>query len=89
MTAKQKGKFGDVLCDIGKYMLTVVPFTYFMGESKGAIYIAITMVVMGMLIVASGLYFTKKSESASVSETGKKRKIRILRNAVFVVEEQS
>lgn len=89
MTAKQKGKFGDVLCDIGKYMLTVVPFTYFMGESKGAIYIAITMVVMGMLIVVSGLYFTKKSESASVSGTGKKRKIRILRNAVFVVEEQS
>ena len=88
MTAKQKGKFGDVLCDIGKYMLTVVPFTYLMGDSTGTLYIAITMVVMGMLIIASGLYFTKKSESVSSNANSKKRKIRVLKNAVFIVEEE-
>ncbi len=89
MTAKQKGKFGDLLCDIGKYMLTVVPFTYLMGENLDTLLIAITMVVMGMLIVASGLYFTKKSESTSISGNSKKRKIRMLRNSVFIVEEET
>ncbi|MBQ7571659.1 MAG: hypothetical protein IJT19_05400 [Bacteroidaceae bacterium] len=88
MTVKQKEKFGDLLCDIGKYMLTVVPFTYFLGDSSGTLLIAITMVVMGMLIVASGLYFTKKSESASIRGNSRKRKIRVLKNSVFVVEEE-
>ncbi len=88
MTAKQKGKLGDLLCDIGKYMLTVVPFTYLMGESTDTLFIAVTMVVMGMLIVVSGLYFTKRSESVSVKGNTEKRKIRVLKNTVFIVEEE-
>ena len=65
-------KLGDVFCDIGKYMLTVVPFTYLMSEKPGELYIAITTTISGVLFILYGLYFISHSDSVSVS--GKKKK---------------
>ena len=88
MDYAQKKKAGDVLCDIGKYMLTVVPFSYFVADKPDAMYVIIGTAFFGFLFVLFGLYLSKEKKDKRVSGTSEKRKIRVLRNSVFVVEEQ-
>jgi hypothetical protein len=84
-----KKKIGDVLCDIGKYMLTVIPFTYMMSDKPAISYVVIMMAFWGLLFILFGLFFIKKSESKDIRGNSRKKKIRILKNAVFVVEEET
>ena len=81
-------KIGDVLCDIGKYMLTVIPFTYLMSDKPGGFYVTIATAVFGVLLVILGLYFIRHSSPFAVKGNSSKRRIRILKNSVFVVEEE-
>lgn len=83
-----KKKIGDLLCDIGKYMLTVVPFSFMLSDKPGLLYVTIITTFSGIVLILFGLYFIKHSESVSASGNAQKRKIRILKNSVFVVEEE-
>ena len=87
MTESQKKKAGDVLCDIGKYMLTVVPFSYFLSDKPAAVWIVIGTAFFGVLFILFGLYFVKHAESKSVLGKGKKKKFKLMKNAVYSVEE--
>jgi len=88
MTESQKKKLGDLLCDIGKYLITVVPLSYFLSDKVDVIYVVIGTAFFGLLLILFGLYFIKSSENMTVSKTKQKRKIKVLRNTVFVVEEE-
>ena len=88
MTESQKKKLGDLLCDIGKYLITVVPLSYFLSDKDDVIYVVIGTAFFGLLLILFGLYFIKSSENMTVSKTKQKRKIKVLRNTVFVVEEE-
>ena len=88
MEPSQRKKLGDVLCDLGKYMLTVVPFSYFISDKPDTLYIVISIVVFGLLLILFGLYFIKQPEEKTTG-TSKKRNIKLLKNTVFVVEEKS
>ncbi len=84
-----KRKLGDVLCDIGKYMLTVIPFTYFMSDKDGILSIIMVLVFVGILFLLFGFYFVSHSSSYEmISGKSHKRKIKVLKNSVFVVEEE-
>ena len=80
---------GDVLCDIGKYMLTVIPFTYVMADRPSIPYVIATTAFFGLLFIIFGLYFVKVSETNAFGQKAKKKKYRLLKNAVFTVEEDS
>lgn len=84
----RRRKLGDLLCDIGKYLLTVLPLTYFMSELEGFIYVLCVTALVGVGFIIYGLYFIGMSSGNAASGTARKRKIRVLRNAVFVVEEE-
>lgn len=88
MNEKQRQKIGDVLCDIGKYMITVVPFSYFVSDNPNAIYILIGTAFFGFLFVLFGLYFIKNRTPKVTNVNSEKKKIKILKNTVFVVEEE-
>jgi hypothetical protein len=88
MDENQRKKTGDVLCDIGKYMLTVIPFSYIISDKPGMYFVIIGTAFFGMLFILFGLYFTKSPESSSAVKKGR-RKIRILKNTVFIVEEDN
>ena len=47
----QKKKVSDVLCDMGKYMVTVVPFSYFLSDKPDMLYVVIGMSVFGILVI--------------------------------------
>ena len=83
-----KKKLGDLLCDIGKYMLTVIPFTYIMADKPAVLYVVISTAVSGVSLILSGLYFISHSGKKVSAGTSKKRRIRVLKNSVFVVEEE-
>ena len=83
-----KRKVGDVFCDMGKYMLTVIPFTYFMSDKDGILSIIMVLVFVGILFLLFGLYFVSHSSSETMSGYSCKRKIKVLKNSVFVVEEE-
>ena len=87
MDETQKKKVGDLLCDIGKYMVTVVPFGYFFSNKPDAGYIIVAIAIFGLLFMLFGLYFLKQPHN-TVARSAKKKKIRILKNATFVVEEE-
>jgi hypothetical protein len=89
MDERQKNKAGDVLCDVGKYMLTAVPLSYFLSDKPGSAYVIFGTAVFGFLFILFGLYFVKSAELTKQQSKGKKRKIRILKNSVFVVEEET
>ena len=89
MTESQKKKAGDVLCDIGKYMLTVVPFSYFLSDKPSAVWIVIGTAFFGVLFILFGLYFVKYAESETEFGKGKKKKFRLMKNTVYSVEEIS
>ena len=75
MTESQKKKAGDVLCDIGKYMLTVVPFSYFLSDKPSAVWIVIGTAFFGVLFILFGLYTVLKRfllEGIGIMRTGDK-----------------
>ena len=80
-------KLGDVMCDIGKYLLTVIPFTYFMSDMPNVIYVLLATAVAGVMFIIFGVYLTSFASKMTIGNS-KKRKVKILRNAVFVIEEQ-
>ncbi|MBR1519758.1 MAG: hypothetical protein IJ635_00795 [Bacteroidaceae bacterium] len=88
MDEAQRKKIGDILCDIEKYMVTVVPFGYFFSDKPYALYVIVGTAFFGFLFILFGLYYTKKPDDKSISTASGKRKIKILKNATFVVEEQ-
>lgn len=88
MDDAQRKKAGDVLCDIGKYMVTVIPFSYFISDKPGTLYIIIGMTVFGLLFILYGLYLTKQIDNKKISGNKEKKTIRVMKNAVFVVEEE-
>ena len=85
----KKKKIGEILCDVGKYMLTVIPFTYFMADKPGTLYVLIATAFAGFFLIVFGIYFVSHSASKEVSGNSHKKKIKILRNSVFVVEEEN
>lgn len=89
MTQIQKKKLADVLCDFGKYIATAVPLGYFIADKPGVGYLVIATTISGVLFITYGLILTKYAEEYSV-KNGKshKRKVKILKNAVFQIEEQ-
>ena len=88
MDSQQKKKVGDVLCDIVKYMLTVVPFSFVVSDKPDTLYVIIGTAFFGFLFVLFGLYFVKQGNNATVINKGSKKRIKILKNTVFVVEEE-
>ena len=88
MTQDQKKKLTDVLCDLGKYIATAVPLAYFVSDKPGVGYVVIATTIAGIVLVTFGLYFTKSAESDGHHSNVRKRKVRILKNAVFQIEEQ-
>ena len=89
MTQNQKKKLADVLCDFGKYIATAVPLGYFVADKPGVGYLVIATTVFGVLYITYGLILTKYAED-DFTKNGKphKRKVKILKNAVFLIEEQ-
>ena len=85
----KKKKIGEILCDVGKYMLTVIPFTYFMADKPGTVYVLIATAIAGFFLIIFGIYFVSHSKSKEVFGNSRKKKITILRNSVFVVEEEN
>ena len=83
----QRKKMGDILCDIWKYMVTVVPFGYFFSDKPYTLPIIIGTAFFGFLFILFGLYFTKRTDDKSISTSSNKKKIKILKNTTFVVEE--
>ncbi len=83
-----KKKVGDVLCDIGKYMLTVIPFTYFMADKPGALYVLIVTAIVGVFMIIFGIYFISHSASQEIKGNSQRKKIKLLKNSVFIVEEE-
>ena len=83
----QRKKMGDILCDIGKYMVTVVPFGYFFSDKPYTLPIIIGTAFFGFLFILFGLYFTKRIDDKSISTSSNKKKIKKLKNTTFVVEE--
>ena len=89
MDSQQKKKLGDVLCDIGKYMLTVVPFSFFISDKPDTLFVIIGTASFGFLFILFGLYFVKYGKQTDITRKGQKKKIKVLKNSVFVVEEES
>ena len=87
-TIEKKKKVGDLMCDIGKYMVTVIPFTYFLQQPDDMVYVISATAVVGVLLMIFGIHFVSQSAVNAVSGNARKRKIRLLRNATFTVEEQ-
>ncbi|MBR1503694.1 MAG: hypothetical protein IJ618_07430 [Prevotella sp.] len=81
-------KLGDVLCDIGKYLLTVIPFSYFMADRPNVVYVLLSTAIGGVAFIIFGIYFNSYA-SDLVSGKTKKRKVKLLKNSVFVIEEQN
>ena len=87
MTASQKKKTGDLLCDTGKYLVTVVPLTYVLSDKYDSVYVIVFSAFFGLLFVIFGLFFIKHSEMKKPTSTGKVKKYKLLRNSVYTVEE--
>lgn len=87
-SALKKKKIGEVLCDIGKYMLTVIPFTYFMADKPETVFVLIATAIIGSFLIVFGIYFVSHSTSIAESGNSRKRKVKILKNSVFVIEEE-
>lgn len=88
MNEVQKKKIGDVLCDIGKYMLTVVPFGYFFSEQDNAALIVAAVAFAGIFFITSGILVMKKCKDTNVTNSKTvKKKIKVLRNTTFYIEE--
>ena len=87
MTQEQRKQLADVLCDLGKYIATAIPVAYFVANKPGIGYVMMATIFFGLLFVIFGLYFVKSSESNNLSNA-RKRKVKILKNAVFQIEEQ-
>ena len=85
----QRKKLGDVICDVGKYMLTVIPFSYFLSDRPSMVYVVISAAVFGVLLTILGLYFVGSVNSKKNGSTKNKRKIRIMKNTVLWVEEEA
>ena len=89
MTQNQKKKLTDVLCDLGKYIATAVPLAYFVSDKPGVGYLVIATTIAGIVLVTFGLYIAKLAEKGDGDfSNARKRKVRILKNAVFHIEEQ-
>lgn len=88
MNNQQKKKLGDVLCDIGKYMLTVVPFSFIISDKPDTLFVIIGTAFFGFLFILFGLYFVKYGKLLDSTKKGQKKKIKVLKNTVFVVEEE-
>ncbi len=86
MNALLRRKGGDILCDIGKYMITAVPLTYILSEKFESYLIVIVTSLTGLVLILFGLYFIRKSETETVKK-GKVRKVKLLRNSVYTIEE--
>lgn len=87
MTTSQKRKTGDLLCDTGKYLITVVPLTYVLSDKYDSIYVIVFSAFFGFLFVVFGLFFIRHSETKRTVSTGKVRKYKLLKNSVYTVEE--
>ena len=83
----RRKKTGDILCDVGKYLLTVIPFTYFMSDRPSIIYVLLATAIAGVAFVTFGVYLTSIGHE-SITGNSKRRKVKILRNSVFIIEEQ-
>ena len=88
MESAQYKKLGDVLCDIGKYVATAVPLTYFVSDKPGMTYVIMGAALFSVMFICFGLYFTKKGDMYSATGKSNKRRIRVMKNAVFQIEEQ-
>lgn len=86
MSVVLRKKGGDFLCDIGKYLVTAVPLTYILSEKFDSYFIVIVTSLAGVILILFGLYFIRKSETEPVRK-GKIKKIRLLKNSVYTVEE--
>ena len=89
MTQDQKKKLADVFCDFGKYIATAVPLAIYVADKSGIGYVVIATTLSGVLFVSFGLYIGKLAEKGDGDlSNARKRKVKILKNAVFQIEEQ-
>ena len=86
MSAVLRQKGGDILCDIGKYLVTAVPLTYILSEKFESYLIVIVTSLSGLILILFGLYFIRRSESETMKK-GRIKKIKLLKNSVYTVEE--
>ena len=89
MTQAQRRKTGDLMCDIGKYIATAVPLSYFVADKPYMWLVVVIATFSGLSFIIFGLYFVKKAESEPGHVGGKRRKVRLLKNVVFQIEEQN
>ena len=89
MDEAQRKKLGDILCDLGKYMLTVVPFSYLISDKPSVIYIIVGTTLFGLLMIIFGLYFVKNVKRRQTTGQAGKKKVKVLKNSTFVIEEES
>ena len=87
MTSSQKKKLGDLLCDTGKYLVTVVPLTYVLSDKFDSLYVILFSAFVGVLFVIFGLFFIHHSETSAMTGSGKVKKYKLLKNAIYTVEE--
>ena len=77
------------MCDIGKYIATAVPLSFVVADRPYMWLVVIVAAFSGLSFIIFGLYFVKKAESESNHAGGKRRRVRLLKNAVFQIEEQN
>jgi len=83
----RRKKLGDILCDIGKYLLTVIPFTYFMSDRPSVVYVLLATAIAGAAFIIFGVYLSSVGSESSTGRS-KRRKVKLLRNSVFLIEEE-
>ena len=89
MTQAQRKKTGDLMCDIGKYIATAVPLSYVVADKPYMWLVVVIAAFSGFSFIIFGLYFVKKAEGEPDHGGGKRRRVRLLKNAVFQIEEQN
>ena len=83
-------KIGDILSDLGKYVLTAVPVAYFLSSYHDfTIEVMLFVAVAGVFLCMAGIYVINsadKLEEHLQSVKGKKHKVRLMKNAVISIE---
>ena len=85
-----KKKIGDILADLGKYVMTAVPVAYYVTKGNSFSFdIFLYSFLVGALLCIIGIYMinnAEKMEEALRRRQGKKHKLKLMRNAQFEIE---
>lgn len=83
-------KIGDILSDLGKYVLTAVPVAYFLSSYHDfTIEVMLYVAIVGVFLCFAGIYVINsadKLEEHMQRVKGKKHRVRLIKNAVISIE---